>query len=264
MKTTLRKESNPLGIDPHEFNNYFEFKIAHETEDFNEIKKFRYNIFVKELKYNLPSNPVEKTESDRFDKNAIHCLIRHRRTGLTAGYLRLIIPNNGEGSISNTLPIESEYKTEFYEEKLKPSSLPTDSICEASRISVSKIFRTPSIYKNMDFTTDEKKYFPIITASLFACSYAIADLCNRNNMFAIMEPSLPRLLRLSGFNFTKVGKDILIFGQRSPYHIDRTMADSGATNIITLLYNEIKSEISQQIITTGKNPISKQKKNPYI
>lgn len=240
------KENTKKEITPHEFIHHFEFKIARNTQEMREINRLRYEVFIKEMKYGLQSNPVKETESDKFDNNSIHCLVRHKRTGLTAGYLRLIIPEDNESTGSKKLPIESEYKTEFYSDNLKPSSFPLDTICEASRLAVSKTFRTPSIYSRMGFTNNEKECFPMIISSLFACSYALADLSNRTNMFAIMEPSLPRLLSLSGFKFKKIGKEIIIFGKRNPYYIDRKLADSGASNKIVTLYQVIKKEISQQ------------------
>lgn len=230
-----------------DFRKHFEFKIAKNAQEMREVKKLRYEVFIKEMKYGLESDPYHETESDKFDENSIHCLIRHRRTGMTAGYLRLITTEANETNGLKILPIESEYHAEFYSDELKPSSFSLDTVCEASRLAISKIFRTPSIYNNMDFTDIEKSHFPMIIASLFACSYALADLRKRTNMFAIMEPSLPRLLSLSGFKFKKIGKEITIFGKRNPYHINRKLAESGARNEIITLYKNIKEDISLQL-----------------
>jgi len=230
-----------------DFSKHFEFKIAKSAQEMREIKRLRYDVFIKEMKYELESDPYHKTESDKFDENSIHCLIRHRRTGMTAGYLRLITTEANKTNGLKILPIESEYHAEFYSDELKPSSFSLDTVCEASRLAVSKTFRTPSIYNKMDFTDSEKSHFPMIVASLFACSYALADLRKRTNMFAIMEPSLPRLLSLSGFKFKKIGKEITIFGKRNPYHINRKLAESGARNEIIMLCKNIKEEISLQI-----------------
>ncbi|MAX33047.1 MAG: hypothetical protein CME72_08280 [Halomonadaceae bacterium] len=229
------------------FTQHFEFKIAKNSQEMSEVKKLRYEIFIKEMKYGLNSDPLNKTESDRFDKNSIHCLIRHRRTGLTAGYLRLITTDSDKKTGLKVLPIESEYQADFYKDTLKPSSYPLETICEASRLAVSKTFRTPAIYNEMDFTENEKRCFSGIITSLFACSYALAEISQRTNMFAIMEPSLPRLLSLSGFKFKKIGKEITIFGKRNPYHINRELAESGARAEIINLYRSIKEEISPQI-----------------
>lgn len=254
MSTTSleRKKENLKGLLAKEFNQHFEFKVINNTEEMQEIKKLRYNVFIEEMQYDLKRDPFRKMESDRFDTNAIHCLIRHRRTGLTAGYLRLIIPEAGESRGLKLLPIESEYQAEFYSNELKPSYFLLDTICEASRLAVSKIFRTPSIYNQMDFTESEKRYFPMIIASLFACSYVLADLSKKTNMFAIMEPGLPRLLNISGFRFEKIGKEIKMFGKRNPYYINRKLADSGASIEIVTLYKSIKKEISQQIAHPDK------------
>lgn len=229
------------------FTKHFEFKIAKNSQEMSEAEKLRYEIFIEEMKYGLKSDPLNKKESDKFDKNSIHCLIRHKRTGLTAGYLRLITTDAEKKTGLKVLPIESEYQADFYKDSLRPSSFPLETICEASRLAVSKTFRTPSEYNKMDFTENEKSYFPMIITSLFACSYALAEISQRTNMFAIMEPSLPRLLSLSGFKFKKIGKEITIFGKRNPYHINRELAESGARAEIIDLYRSIKDEILPQI-----------------
>ena len=77
------------------------------------------------------------------------------------------------------------------------------------------------------FSTEERQLFPLLATGLFVTGYALGRQLGKIQVFAMMEPSLPRLLALTGFHFTKVGETINFHGRRSAYYINKQQAESG-------------------------------------
>lgn len=72
----------------------------------------------------------------------------------------------------------------------------------------------------------KRKLFPLLATSLFITGYVLGRQLGKNQVFAMMEPSLPRLLSLTGFHFTKVGETIDFHGRRSAYYINKQQAEN--------------------------------------
>lgn len=60
----------------------------------------------------------------------------------------------------------------------------------------------------------------------------------------MMEPSLPRLLALTGFHFTKVGETINFHGLRSAYYINKQQAETGLKQTLLPLYLHIQKTLT--------------------
>ncbi|MEQ6916341.1 PEP-CTERM/exosortase system-associated acyltransferase [Halomonas aquatica] len=249
------KDSDESSMLLKQFMDEFSFKLAKSPQDKERVYRLRYDIYCAELGYEKPSDPLRKLEHDIHDQCSIHCVIEHRRTGLLAGCVRLVIPDPSSPSPLNQLPLQFYGYHSLTHPRFHPDKLPPDSYYEISRLAVSRQFRAklkqndvPGVSGGpMLFTAKEKRTFPLLVSGLFLAGYALGRLSGKIQVFAMMEPRLPRLLSMAGFHFTKVGKTINFHGRRSAYYIDRQKAESGMQKALMPLYLHICDELAPQL-----------------
>lgn len=228
----------------------FRFKLADDEETKQRVFALRYEIYCEELRYEEPSELTQKIERDQYDDQSLHCLIEHRRSGKTAGCMRLVIPNKND---PDRLPLQSYNEQCLTHASLHPDYLPTKNICEVSRLAISRTFRKPTRTaepdntENATFSAQEIRTFPLILIGLFLATYALVGLTGRPHVFAMMEPRLAKLLSRSGFNFTKVGETIEFHGKRSAYYINQKNAEEEMNDELVPLYLYVQQQLGPQL-----------------
>lgn len=238
------------------FRNGFRFVLAKSEEEKKKIYRLRHDIYCDELGYEEPSDAREKLEYDEHDERSLLCLIEHKRSGKAAGCMRLVLPLPNSGCRSKRLPLQSYAGQSLTHESFHPALLDRNEICEVSRLAIPMAFRKKSMKKEIedgiqsnsdDFTHDEKSTFPVIVIGLFLATYALVGITQRRHVFAMMEPRLPRLLSMSGFNFIKVGDNINFHGKRSAFYIDQHQAEKEIHEDLLPLYRHIQNELESQM-----------------
>ena len=256
MKPFLIAEKNMEAPSPllERFIQEFKFILCINEHQKHKVYRLRYDVYCEELKYEEPTDPTQKLEYDIHDQNSIHCLIEHRRTGLVAGCVRVVIPKTSSPHPLNQLPLQAYGNKSLTHPDFHPDKLPIDSYYEISRLAVNPIFRTKSKDKsitNIDndifFSLEERQLFPLLASGLFITGYSLGRQLGKIQVFAMMEPSLPRLLALTGFHFTKVGETINFHGRRSAYYIDKQKAESGLKKTLLPLYLHIQQTLAPQL-----------------
>ncbi|MDN3558190.1 PEP-CTERM/exosortase system-associated acyltransferase [Halomonas maura] len=249
-----RKEQEPNRL-LERFRNDFTFRLAQDDATRKRVYRLRYDVYCAELGYEHPDNPSEHQEHDAHDEHAIQCLVEHRKSGLAAGCVRLVLPQSSEEGDAQTLPLQEYGGNSLNHVTLHPSRFCHGSICEISRLAISPLFRKRStrdeiasiVRTNHAFTDAERETFPLIVIGLFLATYALLGLSKRPHAFAMMEPRLPRLLRMSGFYFTKVGETIDFHGKRSAFYIDQRRVEKDMHKELMPLYQHIQSTLAPQI-----------------
>ncbi|WP_300272645.1 PEP-CTERM/exosortase system-associated acyltransferase [Halomonas sp.] len=240
------------------FMNEFSFMIASDDRQKRRVYRLRHDIYCAELIYEPPSDPVNKLEYDGYDDRAIHCLIEHRRTGVTAACTRIVLPLPDAKPPFDRLPMESYGGRSLTHPELHPQRLPPADYYEISRLAVARAFRTrlhgkevPGICDTpLKFTDKERETFSMLVSGLFISGYALGRRLDKSIAFAMMEPRLPRLLSMSGFHFTKVGDAIDFHGRRSAYCITREQAEAGMNRQLIPLYEHIRDQLEAQLISS--------------
>lgn len=241
------------------FIQEFKFTLCITEHEKQLAYRLRHDVYCEELHYEEASDPIKKLEFDIHDQNSIHCLIEHRRTGLVAGCVRVVIPESSSPYPLNQLPLQSYGSRSLTHAELHPQKLAQDSYYEISRLAVNRLFRTrikDSPLSSQDstakrnitfFSTEERQLFPLLATSLFITGYALGRQLGKIQVFAMMEPSLPRLLALTGFHFTKVGETIDFHGRRSAYYINKQQAEKGLKETLLPLYLHINQALTLQL-----------------
>jgi len=236
------------------FDKYFQIQFANTKELRQEAFKIRYGVYSHELGWEA-RNDLE-IETDECDDYAYHCLLKHRRTGVYAGCVRLVIPPVNEPQLQ--LPFEKNCLQTARTELVDSTLLPRGSFGEISRLAVLSSFRRresekrkPFVINDMNldivFSEEEQRNFPNIAIGLYLASVSLAELCNHQCMFVMMEPRLKRCLSRIGLQFMQVGDTMDYHGQRAMFHLDREGFSSNLKPELKELYDIINAELLKQL-----------------
>lgn len=231
------------------FSQYFNVDLATTKELQRAVYKLRYRVYCEEFHYEPMENFPDGLEFDEFEKRSLHCLITHKFTGMPAGCVRLVFGEEGE-----LMPFEQYCPDSLDNRFIDRMDLSRDSICEISRLAVDSAFRRRvgevrtrfGEIDAIDCSHQERRTFSLITVAAFMAVTAITDLSGRNNAFAMMEPFLPRLLRKSGLDFERAGRDVDYHGLRAPYYGRTDRALENMHPDLHYLYQGVAKRIGHQ------------------
>lgn len=236
------------------FNQFFKIRFADTKELRQEAFKIRYGVYSSELGWE-PENEQEM-ESDECDDYAYHCLLEHRRTGVFAGCIRLIIPPTDVPN--KQLPFEANCLHSARKEVFDTSTLPRGSFGEISRLAVLASFRrrekeknVPYVLNNINpetiYSEEERRNFPNIAMGLYLGGIALASLCQHQGMVVMMEPRLNRRLKRFGLPFQQIGDETDYHGQRAMFYLAANDFHKDLTEQLEALYTIIYKEMAEQI-----------------
>ncbi len=246
MNTTTTQRS-PTLID--NFQKYFRVEYASSVNQRNAAYHIRYRVYCEEFGYEPKAMFPDQLEHDEYDDDAFHCLITHR-SDMPAGCVRLVPATDKPGS----LPFE-KYCGESIDQGIVDSlGLQRSSMCEISRLAVDGAFRRRSgealtrfgEIEAMDCSQQEKRTFSLIAVAAFLSATALTEITRHTDVFAMMEPFLPRLLKRSGIFFQRVGKDVDYHGIRAPYFIRTQEAVESMRPDLRGLYEVIHAQIKEK------------------
>ncbi len=234
------------------FQKYFSVSFVYETQLKDLIYQLRYRVYCEEFGYEPLENFPDKKESDEFDPYALHCLIIHKESGYPASCVR-IVPAM-KGGISRPLPLETHCHSSLDSAFIEQLNLSRDTVCEISRLAVDGAFRRRhdehqdrfGNSSGLIFDEQERRIFPMIAVSAFLATTSLTVLTGKTNVFAMMEPFLPKLLKRSGIFFEPAGKPVDYHGVRAPYFITTESALSTMKPELKALYKTIHSSISAE------------------
>ncbi len=234
------------------FLRYFDVCYAATEEQKSEVYGIRYSVYCDEFGYEPADLFPNHEETDEFDAASHHALITHKSSGLPAGCVRLVPPGVCAGE-EDVLPFEKNCEDSLDDEYIRGLELDRARVCEISRLAVDGAFRRRAGEKitrfgeiqGLDCTQQERRTFSLIAVTCFLAATSMTVLTRRTDVFAMMEPFLPRLLKRSGIIFNRAGADIDYHGSRAPYFIRTQSALDNMRPDLKELYNEVHARISQ-------------------
>lgn len=204
------------------FRDYFEMVPA-TTEALKEaVYRLRYQVFCLETGFENTDQFPDGLEKDEYDARSEHYLIRHRPTGVYAATTRLILPDPDD--IDRPFPIEYHCRLERTDLLTK---IPRRCLSEISRFCVSRSFkRRPGETGTLTgvglqkqrhaVSEDERRTWPHLTLALITCLNKISARHGTTHCYALIEPSLFRLIGFLGIDFTAIGPLTNYHGKRQP------------------------------------------------
>ena len=234
------------------FQKYFTVKFATTQEQKSSAYGVRYRVYCDEFGYEPIDRYPDKEEIDDYDAFSLHCLIVHKKSDLPAGCVRLVpaFDNNNQEVL---LPLESHCHESLDHPFIDSLNLDRHTVCEISRLAVDRLFRRRSgeevtrfgEIEGMDVSKQEQRTFSLIAVAAFLAATAMTDISGKTNVFAMMEPFLPRLMKRSGIIFHKAGFDTDYRGIRAPYFIQTQSALDNMRADLKELYRWIYQQISE-------------------
>ncbi|MBC3765788.1 PEP-CTERM/exosortase system-associated acyltransferase [Neptunicella marina] len=236
------------------FNSYFEIVYADDVSKRTEGYKIRHQVYAEELGWE-PTTQAG-TETDLFDKYAHSLLLRHKRTGLYAGTVRLVIPPPEKSHLA--LPFEGHFSDCMYESATRPESLPRGAFGEVSRLAVPQTFRRRAGEKKQPFilneessedvfSGEERSNFPNIAIGLYLSIISFAKICNHEMMYVVVEPRLKKRLERVGLMFEQISEAKDYRGTRALFCLTRSNFESQFNDDMLELYSLLEQQLVRQI-----------------
>lgn len=211
-----------------DFHSYFRIVPADTAELLDEVLVLRYQVYCIEHPFEDPAEHAEGREKDSFDTRSVHTLIRHRATNLCAAAVRLVLADRANPAVA--FPVEDGCGASFTDEaRRRIAGLYRPRVAEISRFAVSKDFRrrlgeaetvsgvSPhAVYADSPGADGQRRGFPHITLGLFAAIVRMSVDHDITHWFAVMEPTLLRLLQRFGIHFPPIGPIVDHHGLRRP------------------------------------------------
>lgn len=244
----MKEEKTTLIED---FVRYFRVELVTTKEQLKLAYGVRYRVYCEEFNYEAINLFPEEMEMDGFDKQSLHCLIIHKATERVAGCVRLVpVDKKYENGL---LPLEKFCSESLDSNLIDSFHLERDTICEISRLAVDTAFRRRPGEEatrfggvdSIDCTKKEQRTFSLIALSAFLAGGALTCITNKTNVFAMMEPFLPRLLKRAGIVFKKVGEDVDYHGVRAPYFVTPQSVMENIQSDIKDLYHWVYEQVEQ-------------------
>ncbi len=231
------------------FSRYFTVSLAETVAQKQQVFRIRYRVYCEEFKYESQEHFTDQLEVDEYDQISRHCLITHVQTGLPAGCVRLVPALGAESEAP--LPLEKYCSKSLDRNALGSLELDRNTVCEISRLAVDGAFRRRTgesltrfgEINGLHFSAQEQRTFSSIAVACFFAATVLTEIDKRTNVFAMMEPFLPRMMHRSGIDFQRVGKDIDYHGIRAPYFITTQSVLANMHAELRELYTWIKQSI---------------------
>lgn len=202
------------------YNSWFEVIPADTAERLEQAYRLRYQVYCRERNFEAPEEYSHNLETDRYDSRSLHSLLVERSRGTTAGTVRLILPD--PSAPLDSFPIQRICSHPLLMER---KLLLTNSAAEVSRFAVSKSIRKDlreSALEGGCRSGEHSAHSRILRFSIpLGLMKATLHMSLENGItdwFAVMEPSLLRLLSGFGIYFKPIGPLVDYHGVRQPCH----------------------------------------------
>lgn len=211
----------------NKFRKYFEI-IQADTESLrNEAFRLRYQVYCLEMGFEDATDLVDHRETDAFDNRSVHSIIRYKCNSppTVAAGVRLVLADRQDPA--KPFPVEEHCEVSLTRTGLDPASIDRGTLAEISRFAVSKEFKrrvgeSQSVSGIGPVTDayvavkDGARLMPHLTLGLFAAIVRMSASNGITHWYAVMEPSLFRLLTRFGINFLPIGEMVDYHGMRRP------------------------------------------------
>lgn len=208
------------------FDQYFDV-LAADSPDLRDIAyQIRYQVYCVETGFEDATCFPSLREQDAYDWHSTHSLLRHKASGEYAGTVRLVLADPDDPR--QPFPIEAKVGQHFDTSRVQPFRLPRQRVAEISRLAIARRFLSrlgdagqrggvAVADENGTMQTPEHRRFPHIILGLYMAIVRMSAEHEISHWYAMMEPSLARLLQRFGIHFQAIGPVMDYRGQRQPY-----------------------------------------------
>ena len=240
------------------FMRYFDATLCTNETLLRETQRLRYDVYCREFGFEREEDCPGGLETDPFDAQAFHCLVRHRAGAAIAGCVRLVYSSGS--TAQRRLPVATYCLDALEGANPHPDQLPIDEVCEISRLAVSAGFRRrlsedETQVGNMEAAAEDglgTRSFPLLAVALFMAARFMMLHCARPHVFTTMEPRLARMLSGTGLHFRRLGPVVDYHGRRAAYYLHYTPGEHQASlasvrDDFQALYRVVDGQLQSQL-----------------
>ena len=173
-------------------------EIANTPTVLREAYELRHQVYCVERGFEPGRDGIERDEYDDF---ARHAVVRWRQTGEVVGTVRLIIPRIP--ATGGEFPIHRVCDPALFQ------GLPLNTMGEVSRFALAK-------QGTKQVRSVSPASFSLLRFALIQGAVRLSAEAGHTHWLAVMEPTLIRLLRATGLDFTPLGPIVEYHGARQP------------------------------------------------
>lgn len=238
-----------INIQRH-FKQHFSILECRSAATIKRCQKLRFTVLCNEHHYFTPEDYPEHYETDIYDPRSVHLLIQHKVSNVDVATVRLILYDKENDK--TPFPIE-KFDILRRLKRDQQWKVKRKSIGEISRFSISKTFRRRAqevdiihgiTSETFSQTEAGRRHIADITLGLFKAIVVTSEKHKLEYLYALMEPSLIRLLSRFGIVFNTIGPVVNCYGLRQP------CVSKIETILLGLYYN--KRETWEFITDNGK------------
>ncbi|WP_446810185.1 PEP-CTERM/exosortase system-associated acyltransferase [Methylomonas sp. 2BW1-5-20] len=200
------------------FDNCFEVFLADTPESKKIHYQLRYQVYCDEMGVELNAHFPERLETDEWDSDAVHFLVRHKYNGQWLGCLRLVRHN------AHGFPFQERCTT--YD---KLSKARYKSSVEISRLCVLKSARrfalksspmdVPEENRKISFLHDHANMNRNIIWGLYRAAALYSAEHDIKHWYILSSPALAYFVNKEGFDIQQIGDSRHRHNQRLPYYL---------------------------------------------
>jgi N-acyl-L-homoserine lactone synthetase len=178
------------------FDQHYVVELATRPYQIREAKHFRYEVFCRER--GIFSGDAESAiETDEYDANAHHVILREAKTGTIIGTTRLVLAHRH--APHRPFPMQRVCGPLLF------TNVPISTTAEISRFALSKRHRPQS-----------SRHEPLLRLALVRGIVQASFELGLTHWCAALETSLLRLLGVTGIHLTPIGPLVEYHGMRQP------------------------------------------------
>lgn len=185
--------------------------------------RLRHDVYCIENQFEPITAESNGLETDDYDIQSLHGVLVDRTNGSTAGTARLILPELNGSSLP--LPIHVICDPKFLEQTT--ARIGHGRAAEVSRFAVAKALRRRAQLKSRNLDSQNRhqvtgpdRTVPHLSIGLMQAIVAMARVGEITHLYAVMEPTLLKMLQLLGIYFDNLGPVVDYHGKRQPCFCD--------------------------------------------
>lgn len=228
------------------FCQYFSIEPALSPQAKQEAYRVRHQVYCRELGWE-PENPLEQ-ETDEYDANSMHCLMRSVQSLEYIGCIRLILPKSDHPFFP--FPFEKACGSMLNAGYVDPIERSRFAIAEVSRLAVISKYRRRKHEQTRSATISEDDYgtiakprFPYIPVGLYLGMLAMAKRNEIETLYILTEPLLAKHFRRLGIKLLPIGSPVEHHGERVPLMMSVNKTLSNLNLFVRPLFKEIAREM---------------------
>lgn len=229
------------------FQQYFEITPALSQVDKEDVFRIRHEVYCRDLGWEpLRDNGME---TDAYDAQSVHLLMRHRASGMLVGCTRLVLADPAH--LQAPLPFEKSCADVLDRSQFDPATLPRDRLGEISRLAVMREFRQRKGEQQSALAMSDEDFeprgpqsrFPFIPMGLYMGVACVAVRLGIEYNFLLTEPRLASHFARIGLAIEPAGGEIEHRGVRSPWLLRATQVIPNLRPLVRSMYEVIQGSV---------------------